>query len=111
MECRICYDQEPMDNLITPCHCKGSIAYVHRKCLERWINQEGMTQCDLCNCKFETICTRRYTLYESIRLWVTNRHNRVFDLILFVVLSFMMFKVITVVFHGAELYLNSDPII
>ncbi|PPQ92676.1 hypothetical protein CVT25_013983 [Psilocybe cyanescens] len=39
-QCRICLDgveaEEELGRLIRPCLCKGSISYVHVKCLERW---------------------------------------------------------------------------
>lgn len=37
--CRICLLDGPGENdpLITPCHCKGSIEYVHLGCLRHWI--------------------------------------------------------------------------
>jgi hypothetical protein len=41
--CRICYSTESelgdeVDPLITPCHCKGTMKYIHLECLRRWIN-------------------------------------------------------------------------
>ncbi|KAI0639512.1 zf-C3HC4-domain-containing protein [Trametes polyzona] len=37
-QCRICLDGEvpELGRLIRPCLCKGSISYVHVKCLQRW---------------------------------------------------------------------------
>ncbi|TFK94437.1 zf-C3HC4-domain-containing protein [Polyporus arcularius HHB13444] len=39
-QCRICLDGEDpeLGRLIRPCLCKGSISYVHVKCLQRWRN-------------------------------------------------------------------------
>ncbi|KAI0756882.1 zf-C3HC4-domain-containing protein [Daedaleopsis nitida] len=39
-QCRICLDGEDAElgRLIRPCLCKGSISYVHVKCLQRWRN-------------------------------------------------------------------------
>ncbi|KAK7694766.1 hypothetical protein QCA50_001954 [Cerrena zonata] len=39
-QCRICLDGEDheLGKLIRPCLCKGSISYVHVKCLQRWRN-------------------------------------------------------------------------
>ncbi|XP_011072761.1 E3 ubiquitin-protein ligase MARCH8 isoform X2 [Sesamum indicum] len=34
-QCRICLDTEGED-LIAPCHCKGTQKYVHRSCLDNW---------------------------------------------------------------------------
>ena len=35
--CRICLEENPP--FVTPCSCKGTQAYVHRKCLNRWREQ------------------------------------------------------------------------
>lgn len=34
--CRICFESENEGILIKPCNCKGTIAYVHRTCLNNW---------------------------------------------------------------------------
>ena len=41
--CRICYNDEgdEEDNpLIYPCNCKGSMKYIHYKCLRNWLNSK-----------------------------------------------------------------------
>ena len=47
MECRICFDStnEP---LISPCKCTGSMQWVHRTCLQKWINIKKDTKCPVC---------------------------------------------------------------
>ena len=34
--CRICYLGSEDGSLFTPCHCSGTMKFVHRKCLEKW---------------------------------------------------------------------------
>lgn len=36
MQCRICLEESELSLLIEPCLCKGSMAYVHPHCLQRW---------------------------------------------------------------------------
>lgn len=38
--CRICFHEDSVEGnpLIAPCHCKGSMQYVHVGCLRKWIN-------------------------------------------------------------------------
>ena len=40
--CRICYrdDSDEKDPLISPCKCKGSMKYIHYKCLKNWFNSK-----------------------------------------------------------------------
>ena len=46
-QCRICLEDN--DELIKPCKCNGTIAYVHKACLETWINASGSNHCEICN--------------------------------------------------------------
>lgn len=48
--CRICY--EP-DNLECLCECRGTVQFVHKECLEHWIQVSGKRNCELCGAKFE----------------------------------------------------------
>ena len=65
--CRICYSHEVVANedepdnlksqnlrriLINPCHCKGSMAYVHEFCLVKWLLTKNIRYCELCKAKF-----------------------------------------------------------
>ena len=40
--CRICYGDESTENdpLISPCICKGSLKYIHYKCLKNWFDSK-----------------------------------------------------------------------
>lgn len=43
--CRLCFGTDLDDSdLIEPCLCKGTMAKVHRKCLEEWLNISGYDQ-------------------------------------------------------------------
>ncbi|XP_033617834.1 E3 ubiquitin-protein ligase MARCH8 isoform X2 [Fukomys damarensis] len=51
--CRICHcegdDESP---LITPCHCTGSLHFVHQACLQQWIKSSDARCCELCKYEF-----------------------------------------------------------
>ncbi|GCB74550.1 hypothetical protein scyTo_0003641 [Scyliorhinus torazame] len=51
--CRICHcegdDEGP---LIMPCHCTGSLRYVHQACLQQWIKSSDTHCCELCKYEF-----------------------------------------------------------
>ena len=47
--CRICLSEgTPGEDLESPCECKGSLAYVHKKCLQQWCSEKGDLICELC---------------------------------------------------------------
>ncbi|XP_076252903.1 E3 ubiquitin-protein ligase MARCHF3-like [Rhynchophorus ferrugineus] len=70
VHCRICYDNEKPEELIAPCHCKGTVAFVHRSCLETWLGESGTTTCELCHQIFKTERTPKYTSPKSIWKWL-----------------------------------------
>ncbi|KAJ3475960.1 hypothetical protein NLI96_g11486 [Meripilus lineatus] len=63
-QCRICLDGEDPDlgRLIRPCLCKGSISYVHVKCLHRWRNASASPSafysCQQCGYRYHFARTR-----------------------------------------------------
>ncbi|OWR52162.1 putative membrane-associated ring finger [Danaus plexippus plexippus] len=46
--CRICFGGASGERLVKPCSCRGTIAAVHRSCLERWLLQAATSYCELC---------------------------------------------------------------
>ena len=63
--CRICLDAEPVDQLISPCECRGSQAFVHISCLQQWILRTagaGLTYCELCRHAYHLKCESRMTI-------------------------------------------------
>ena len=53
IQCRICFEGESSENpLISPCECKGSVRFIHEKCLKEWILSQTPSpssfNCDLC---------------------------------------------------------------
>ncbi|XP_015914081.1 E3 ubiquitin-protein ligase MARCHF2 [Parasteatoda tepidariorum] len=57
--CRICYSGPSRERLLRPCKCKGTIEYVHRNCLERWLETTNYEACELCHHHFTTRRTRK----------------------------------------------------
>lgn len=75
--CRICYGLRYNNrDLIEPCHCKGTVAKVHRRCLEKWLNSNGSKQCELCLFEFDVRTKLRYRMYESISIWIKTNHSQ-----------------------------------
>lgn len=56
-QCRICFEGACSDNdpLISPCLCSGSIAFVHLRCLSRWITISNNTHCNMCGANYTFI--------------------------------------------------------
>lgn len=54
MTCRICLDEDNLENLIQPCDCTGSTAYVHEECLLKWLRVSNRTDCEICKFEYDT---------------------------------------------------------
>lgn len=48
-ECRICQEEDSIQNLENPCACSGSLKYAHRKCVQHWCNEKGDITCEICH--------------------------------------------------------------
>ncbi|KAL6122402.1 hypothetical protein NUSPORA_00586 [Nucleospora cyclopteri] len=81
--CRICYGtEEPGNNLVSPCNCKGSVKYIHIKCLRYWRihgrNVNEMNNCEQCKTGYKvegdqiptTIITHGLTVSAILLLYL-----------------------------------------
>lgn len=50
MDCRFCLETDSLNNLISPCLCKGTFQYIHNDCLMKWYKQapERALKCTVC---------------------------------------------------------------
>jgi hypothetical protein len=59
IQCRICLEENNQDDMISPCLCRGTSKYVHRECLNKWIeskvNQEASIKCQECHFQYYKI--------------------------------------------------------
>jgi len=75
--CRICYSGAEAGRLFSPCHCSGTMAYVHVKCLNQWrcasSNPRSFFTCDQCGYSYRTRRTAVAAYLQSERLvWLTS---------------------------------------
>ncbi|XP_015956925.1 uncharacterized protein LOC107481217 isoform X1 [Arachis duranensis] len=52
-ECRICQEEDTVNNLESPCACSGSLKYAHRKCVQHWCDEKGDIICEICHKPYE----------------------------------------------------------
>lgn len=103
--CRICFCQDFARNFISPCLCKGTVADVHKACLERWLSRQGTSKCDLCSFQFNVISTLKYKLWESICIWAKHPRNGslfFYNLICFTLLNIIAIALIGIIVHGIK---------
>nr|XP_016936800.1 uncharacterized protein LOC108015073 isoform X1 [Drosophila suzukii] len=65
--CRICrWNRSDMEIIKCPCNCKGSVGFIHLKCLKRWIMHRRDNRCEICNAVFN-ISEERVSLKQMVR--------------------------------------------
>lgn len=104
-QCRICLDNGGED-LIAPCHCKGTQKYVHRSCLDNWRStKEGFAfaHCTECRAKFilrANVPSDRWWLRFKFQALVARDHAAIFIVVQLIValLGVLVYK-----FYGEEL--------
>lgn len=94
-QCRICLDSEGED-LIAPCHCRGTQKYVHRSCLDNWRStKEGFAfaHCTECRARFllraNSPSNRRQSRLK-FQLLVAGDHALIFIVVQLIVALFGM---------------------
>ena len=82
--CKVCYNEEenPENPLVQPCHCSGSLKYIHLDCLKQWLNTKSCIkmdgndrfisflvkpiECEICKTKFPDFIRHKDKLYEIL---------------------------------------------
>lgn len=112
--CRLCYGTKYDDStLIEPCRCKGTVAKVHRQCLEKWLNRTGSKKCDLCLFEFKCEEKLRYGLFQSMRVWIRQQHRRRYflhDFFLLITMNVITLSMITLLLQVIRNVLDDDHI-
>ncbi|XP_023338688.1 uncharacterized protein LOC111709292 [Eurytemora carolleeae] len=106
--CRICHDADGAEALISPCQCSGSVALVHRTCIEKWLSTVNNDTCELCH--------HKYMISRHPRPFVTwlcapsvedDQRNLVGDIICFILLTPLAGISTYLCASGASFYLKA----
>ncbi|XP_065202244.1 E3 ubiquitin-protein ligase MARCHF3-like [Planococcus citri] len=111
--CRICRLNEikTKENLISPCACKGTLAHIHRSCLEKWLKRSGTTYCELCRFNYTVKVIERYSKVDSIRRWLTDDDNfdDAQDLVVDMVLAVTFLPIVFICGYGFLAVCSETP--
>jgi len=72
--CRICHCGAEVEELISPCHCSGSLGFIHQTCLQEWLGGTNKKTCELCHYEFKLHATMRPL--NKWRLLALSRYER-----------------------------------
>lgn len=114
-DCRICYQEEQINQLISPCQCNGTNKYIHFDCLIKYIQLMKRTECDVCGTKFriDQFCAKilRPNLFHFMQ---TIRNEIIFTLIIMLIMISILFTIIDnnifisgsgILFHWCHLFI------
>jgi len=68
--CRFCFEGDTKEILISPCHCSGSVGFIHKSCVEKWLNERLKDTCELCEKKYKVV--RHHRPFKS---WLCNNNE------------------------------------
>ncbi|XP_063363877.1 E3 ubiquitin-protein ligase MARCHF2 isoform X3 [Cydia amplana] len=74
--CRICFGGASAERLERPCGCRGTIAAVHRSCLERWLLQAATSYCELCRHHYVVTRSHKWSWMRSLIEWFGSGRGR-----------------------------------
>jgi len=103
--CRICYENNKNDSdMISPCKCKGTMKWVHSRCLEKWLKISKKKICGSCKYTYKMKKISEYPKFEFIN------SNKIKKYIAFSVLSIFLFisSYISYNFLGKKKFHNSN---
>lgn len=77
MECRICCQEEPIDEICEPCACQGTLKYAHHSCVQKWVTVSGTqtdrSTCEVCNAKWKISVSVPTTKTEEEKMAETSQ--------------------------------------
>ncbi|RWS00069.1 E3 ubiquitin-protein ligase MARCH1-like protein, partial [Dinothrombium tinctorium] len=101
--CRICLSNDIEDGpLIEPCNCVGESAFVHAKCISKWVEISRAEICEFC--KFKFIIVRKQKNFFD---WIQEQNEDAAEFGIICVLFFLAFYLLCL---GMIILSNSQTI-
>ena len=101
--CRICLESEDWttrrDTFVRPCDCKGSIAYIHSKCLKKaivsaWKPETKAICCEICGMEYKMKINLKYRFIFSN--FNKDQINSFISLIMFIIFAFGLLHLLSI---------------
>lgn len=87
-QCRICLDEDTIENLCSPCNCNGTSKYIHPNCLSTWRNENINTpyynKCIDCHTDY------KYSIKNKEKLFLNSKNIIYSNIFLIVLITLFM---------------------
>ncbi len=107
-ECRFCLETDTVENLLSPCSCKGSSKYVHNDCLMRWYTTEPARgiRCNSCLTEYDREASHSIESLHTPHIFVLIKMNHpLFSILLCHWILILMFNI-----SGSIIYLTDTKL-
>lgn len=103
--CMICQEdtQTSTNPFLSPCRCKGSIALIHRECLENWILHSNKVRCSVCQTKYRIRIGQEEVQPDKTKLVIRSVFYTILGF-LFLTAAFSLFHPATYEFGTSNLF-------
>lgn len=83
--CRYCFSEENEPDLVSPCKCKGTTKYVHKKCLKEWfVHKNNKIVMPGAFHQFDHSCEICHTAYKLSFNNIETEHKLYYDLFVYI---------------------------
>ncbi|KAG9510752.1 E3 ubiquitin-protein ligase MARCH8 [Fragariocoptes setiger] len=82
----------PTNKLISPCHCSGSLKWVHHHCLQQWLSATNSQRCELCKYQFSmTVKYKPIYKWRALNASPSDRRRLICNSVLNLILMICVF--------------------
>ena len=105
-QCRICFGHERAQTFVSPCACRGSSAYIHLSCLEKYIHHYPDRICRVCyqymdySTKFDTVMLGILYVWLTILISISNASEQTKLIFVGVLLALVNIRRFRLYIHG-----------
>ena len=125
-ECKYCFTEDHIKNLIQPCNCLGSLRFVHEKCLCEWIQKSKKnieltyendlayycSKCELCNfqMKFHINYENNFlkTIFITLKYLLMSMKNLTYFILHTIVIFYFFNRLDFIISHGIDVFFSQN---
>jgi len=85
ISCRFCLETDSVNQMVCPCNCRGTGAFVHKACLLQWLQYTDT--CNVCQSTYRLWPTCMPTVAKLIEILISHFNDILFDMTTLIVFA------------------------